>query len=128
LSDDNDGSYKDSLTCEGAKPDDDGAFKMPDRNVTCTITNTWLKPKIDIKKQAWDTDDESSWKDAEKLENGADVTSGTTITWTYTVTNTGEVELTNITVSDDQLDDSSVTCPKTTLAVGEDMICTASGE
>lgn len=48
-----------------------------------------------------------------------------TVTWTYVVTNTGDVPLTNVTVTDNQ--GVAVTCPKDTLAVGESMLCTASG-
>ncbi len=45
--------------------------------------------------------------------------------WTYVVTNTGDVDLTGVSVVDDQ--GVTVTCPQDTLAVGESMTCTASG-
>ena len=64
----------------------------------------------------------------DKVTNGADdldIIAGTPITWTYTVTNVGNVTLSNIAVSDNQ--GVSVSCPKTTLAVGESMTCTATG-
>jgi len=47
------------------------------------------------------------------------------ITWTYVVKNTGNELLKNIVVSDDQ--NITVTCPTTTLDIGEEMNCTASG-
>ena len=52
------------------------------------------------------------------------------VTYTYVVTNTGPLPLQNVTVKDDNGtpvagDDFAVTCPKTTLAVGESMTCTA---
>jgi hypothetical protein len=47
------------------------------------------------------------------------------VSWTYVVTNTGNVPLTNVTVTDDQ--GVAVSCPQNTLAVGEVMNCTASG-
>jgi hypothetical protein len=47
------------------------------------------------------------------------------VTWTYTVTNTGTVQLTGLAVTDDEL--PSVTCPQTTLAPGASMTCTVSG-
>ncbi len=50
---------------------------------------------------------------------------GGAVTWTYVVTNTGSVPLSNVTVSDDK--GVFVTCPKNTLAVGEVMTCTANG-
>ena len=71
--------------------------------------------------------------DIEKATNGVDadlpfgpiITVGSTVTWTYVVTNTGNVELTNVAVVDDPL--GAITCPATTLAAGESMTCTASG-
>src|SRR5206468_12819152 len=47
------------------------------------------------------------------------------ISWSYSVTNTGQVPLSNVHVSDDQ--GVAVTCPKSTLAAGESMTCTGSG-
>ena len=49
---------------------------------------------------------------------------GDPITWEYLVQNTGNVALTDVSVSDDK---ETVNCPKTTLAAGEAMTCTASG-
>jgi hypothetical protein len=71
--------------------------------------------------------------DIEKHTNGEDadfptgplVAVGSTVNWTYYVTNTGPVDLFNVTVTDDQ--GVVVTCPKTTLAVAETMTCTGSG-
>ena len=61
--------------------------------------------------------------------NGGDapvITPGATVTWTYTVTNTGGADLTGISVVDNQ--GVVVNCGgKTTLTVGEDpMVCTGS--
>ncbi len=50
---------------------------------------------------------------------------GEPVTWQYVVQNTGNVDLTEITVVDDQ--EGTVTCPGTTLAAGELMTCTLSG-
>jgi uncharacterized repeat protein (TIGR01451 family) len=71
--------------------------------------------------------------DIEKATNGEDadeptgpkVDEGSTINWTYEVTNIGNVTLTNVAVTDDQ--NVSVTCPKDTLDPGESMTCTAQG-
>ena len=71
--------------------------------------------------------------DIEKLTNGQDadsgygpqITIGDPVEWTYVVTNTGNVELTGITVTDSQ--GIAVSCPGTTLAPGESMTCSASG-
>jgi uncharacterized repeat protein (TIGR01451 family) len=69
----------------------------------------------------------------EKLTNGEDADEfpgveigvGQPITWTYLVTNTGSVELADVTVTDDK--GVEVSCPKTVLAPDEHMECTASG-
>lgn len=71
--------------------------------------------------------------DLEKATNGddADLPPGPTIpvgdpvSWTYVVTNTGDVALTDVSVMDDRV--PGVLCPQTTLAVGESMTCTAQG-
>ena len=70
--------------------------------------------------------------DIEKSTNGVDadtptgplVPVGDTVNWEYVVTNTGNTQLTGVAVTDDQ--GVSVSCPKTTLAAGESMTCTAS--
>ena len=54
------------------------------------------------------------------------------VTYTYEVTNSGPVTLVDVTVTDDagtpadDSDDFAATCPKTTLAAGESMTCSAS--
>ena len=71
--------------------------------------------------------------DIEKLTNGQDadqipgpsITVGSPVSWTYVVTNTATVNLTNVSVVDDR--GVAVTCPKTVLAVNESMTCTGSG-
>ncbi|HWM91298.1 MAG TPA: Vps62-related protein [Thermoanaerobaculia bacterium] len=71
--------------------------------------------------------------DVETLVNGNDADSapgptliqGDTVNWTYLVTNTGDVTLTGVTVTDT---DVGVSCPKTVLAAKEAMTCTASGK
>jgi uncharacterized repeat protein (TIGR01451 family) len=71
--------------------------------------------------------------DLEKSTNGADadtttgpvVTPGSPITWRYDINNTGNVDLTNIELEDDI--EGTISCPQQTLAVGESMVCTATG-
>jgi hypothetical protein len=50
---------------------------------------------------------------------------GSTVTWTYIVTNTGNVTLTSVAVTDNKL--AAVFCPQTTLAAGALLTCTANG-
>ena len=71
-------------------------------------------------------------KTAAGAADGAElVTHAGNVTFTYVVTNTGSANLVDIAVVDDHgtpadaSDDVPVTCPKTTLAAGESMTCTA---
>ncbi|MFE7618691.1 hypothetical protein [Streptomyces sp. NPDC057496] len=52
------------------------------------------------------------------------VTPGTEVPYEYVVTNSGNVPLTGVNVTDDRV--TGITCPKSTLAVGETMTCTGS--
>jgi hypothetical protein len=71
--------------------------------------------------------------DIEKSTNGEDadqapgptIPIGSPVTWRYVVTNTGTVPLTDILVVDDR--GVTVSCPGTTLAVGQSMTCTGTG-
>jgi LPXTG-motif cell wall-anchored protein len=51
------------------------------------------------------------------------ITIGDPITFTYTVTNTGDVALDDLDVHDDVLGD--ISCPQTTLGLGESIVCSA---
>lgn len=59
------------------------------------------------------------------LPPGPTLLVGTTVHWSYTVTNQGTGTLTGITVTDDQL--GPITCPQNSLDPGASMTCTASG-
>jgi hypothetical protein len=69
--------------------------------------------------------------DLETAVNGQDadappgliVAAGSPLTWTYAVTNNGDVQLTGIRVADNS--GIAVTCPRTSLRPGEAMTCTA---
>ncbi len=68
-----------------------------------------------------------------KKTNGQDISAapgenlsvGDTVTWEYVVQNSGNVTLTNISLTDSDL--GSITCPSTELAKGVSMTCTATG-
>jgi len=74
-------------------------------------------PKIDIEKH-------TNGQDADAAP-GPEVTVGASVLWEYFVTNTGDVTLSNVQVSDDQ--GVVVSCPQTTLAAGASMRCTGNG-
>lgn len=80
--------------------------------------------------------------DIEKATNGQDadeptgpyVAVGGDVRWTYVVTNTGDVDLTNVTVTDDQVDSADIDCDGTgsnvvagPLAPGASFSCVATG-
>ncbi len=50
---------------------------------------------------------------------------GQVVNYTYLVSNTGNVTVTGISLSDNNIDPGSLTCPATSLAVGTNMTCTA---
>ena len=79
--------------------------------VTCTYTNA--QPAISLTKTAGTINDLDS--------NGQDA--GDTIPYSFVVTNTGQVPLTSVGITDPKV--SSVSCPGTTLAVAASMTCTA---
>jgi len=54
---------------------------------------------------------------------GIVINAGAPVVFTYQVTNTASLTLVDITLVDDQL--GPITCPKTTLAPGESMVCTS---
>lgn len=56
---------------------------------------------------------------------GPEIPLGDPVTWTYQVTNTGNTNLINVTITDSQ--GVTVTCPQNTLDPGESMTCTATG-
>lgn len=68
--------------------------------------------------------------DLEKFTNGEDaddapgvfLAPGDPVTWTYIVTNTGTVDLEEVVILDDQ--EGTISCPGTTLAAGDTMLCT----
>jgi uncharacterized repeat protein (TIGR01451 family) len=63
-----------------------------------------------------------------KLTNGGNITNiivGDTITWSYTIKNSGNVNLSNIELIDDK--EGIVACPQDTLVIQEEMVCEKTG-
>lgn len=71
-----------------------------------------------------DVEKSTNGEDAD-LAPGPELMVGAPVSWEYVVTNVGDLELTDIAVVDDQI--GAITCPRTTLGVGESMVCTADG-
>jgi hypothetical protein len=88
-------------------------------NVTASNPDNYFgsAPAISIIKKTNGTDNNSA--------PGPTIPVGSTVTWTYIVTNTGNVPLTNVAVTDDKI--GAITCPATTLAAGATMTCTKTG-
>ena len=92
-----------------------GTFSMPSTSgstVICTFTNTPLFPSIDLEKAAGSIVDGDG--------NGPDL--GDTIKYDFLVTNTGNVTLDPVTVSDPKL--GAITCPTGALVAGAQVSCT----
>ena len=73
-------------------------------------------PNVDIEKA-------TNGEDADTL-TGPYIPVGGAVNWTYVVTNTGQIPLADIVVTDNK--GVAVSCPATTLAVNASMICTGS--
>src|SRR5262249_27413884 len=88
-------------------------------NVTASNPDNYFgsAPAITIVKKTNGTDNNAA--------PGPYVAVGSTVTWTYLITNTGNVALSTIALTDDKV--GAVTCPATTLAVGANMTCTKTG-
>ncbi|MCB0111223.1 MAG: choice-of-anchor E domain-containing protein [Caldilineaceae bacterium] len=84
-----------------------------------TVTYFIAQPAIDLEK--WTNDE-----DADHLP-GPLLHEGDVVTWTYIVTNIGEVPLIDLTLVDDQEGDIIADCPQTVLAIAESMRCTHRG-
>jgi hypothetical protein len=107
-----------------------GVFLDREDSPTCGVG-----PEIKIKKytNGWDGDvangtpkDGTGPSDPNAVGLVAQVVAGGGLTWTYVVTNEGAEALSNVAVTDDR-PGVIVTCPMTTLAVGQSMTCTAAG-
>ncbi len=86
--------------------------------VTCLVVNVAdPDPSVDIEKYTNGVDADSA--------PGPIIPLGDTVSWTYVVTNTGNMRLDDVAVTDDV--EGAVSCPTTTLAQGEFMTCSASG-
>ncbi len=111
------GQYANIGTVTGVAPDE-STVSDTDPSHYIGVEMVEPNPAIDIEKS-------TNGQDADTQAEAVDLVVGDAITWEYVVTNTGDVDLSDVTVTDDQ--GVTVTCPQDTLAVGESMTCTAAG-
>jgi hypothetical protein len=105
------GQYSNIGAVEGQPPEGESVF------ATDASHYFGISPRIELEKHTNGVDADES--------PGPEVLEGLSIEWTYVVSNTGDVELVDVTVVDDQGIEPD--CPQTTLSAGEVMTCTVSG-
>ena len=105
-----DGDETDVVTASGV--DDEGTPVSDSDDATVDMIN----PSIDIEKS-------TNGFDADAVP-GPEILVGAAVTWTYAVTNNGDVDLSNISVTDDVLGN---VCTIDSLAAGESTTCTVTG-
>lgn len=114
----------------GANPHGDviiGNSVYLDANFGYTLKPENPYPNVSIEKA-------TNGEDAD-LPPGPAITEGRTVNWEYVVTNTGSVDLVNVTVTDDQLADPDIHCPDDgdhnnsifILPIGASATCSAEG-
>jgi uncharacterized repeat protein (TIGR01451 family) len=105
------GSVDNTATANGTPP---GRPSIPSTPSTTNTPTTAAAPALTVVKTA---------------STSSVTKAGQDITYSFKVTNTGNVPLNDVTVTDSDFSGtgelSDVSCPSTTLAVGEDEICTA---
>ncbi|MEM7130733.1 MAG: SdrD B-like domain-containing protein [Chloroflexota bacterium] len=74
-------------------------------------------PAIDVEKS-------TNGVDADEAGTGPEILMSCPVTWDYTVTNTGDLSLTDVTLVDDKI--GPIQCPQSELGVGESMVCSFS--
>lgn len=113
-----------------AEPIDDGDSDT-NSNLSVDFGLFHTEPALGVKKFTNGYDAQSATGAVGPLdENDTDhnplIEADGTVTWTYVVTNLGNVTLVDVTAVDSD-PDVDIDCPATTLAVGGSMTCTASG-
>jgi hypothetical protein len=99
------------------------AIAVPaDTWVRCRIVNVEASPSMTISKTAPEVADGLP---ATEPTAAPHVVSGTTVTWSYRVRNTGNVPLTDLAIADDGV--AAVVCPTTALLPDASVTCTATG-
>ncbi|WP_349828847.1 DUF7507 domain-containing protein [Brevibacterium litoralis] len=107
----------------------DGAIR-PSGHLTEIVEAFGCTPDISIDRTARVVATDAAGPDpvplGDVLPDGAEVPAGTTVRWTYTVTNTGTARLSDIRLTDET--GTELDCPSTRLAPEASMTCTDTGE
>ena len=109
------GTASATSTCGQAVVDVDASHYTNETHDVCTAS---VHPSLALRKA-------TNGHDADDAP-GPEIAPGSAVTWTYEVTNDGNVDLAGVVVSDDD-PALTVSCPATTLAAGAAMTCTAAG-
>ncbi|MCL1038685.1 hypothetical protein L2750_16270 [Shewanella submarina] len=120
------GQYRNVATATGIYTDESGTqLAVDDTDPSHYLGNQDPMPAIDIEKS-------TNGEDAD-APTGPEIGEGGMVTWTYVITNTGNVTLTNIALSDDRLGGDitqaacSITAADLSLAPGESLTCIMTG-
>lgn len=116
------GWHLESVTGEGCAQDGQSAaaeIVAAGQGITCTLTNALDAPSVAMDKCA--SNDTSTWHDADDPP-GPTFIEYDPVFWTFAVTNTGNVELTTLVVTDTVLGEI---CTIDSLPVNESLTCTA---
>ena len=102
----------------------DGRFARLSTEVSRESSGPAIKEYVEVPTPSIDLEKATNGQDAD-LPTGPEIGVGEAVLWTYVVTNTGTITLTDVAVVDDQ--GVEVSCPQATLAPGESMLCTGEG-
>ncbi|XOF32871.1 MAG: hypothetical protein ACL93V_12745 [Candidatus Electrothrix sp. YB6] len=112
-------------------------------NMTCTATHTFTQDELNaggtldntVTADSEETDpvtddlsipiEQNPAMTVEKSSTTTGLSAPATVPYSYLVSNTGNVTLTGISLADNNIDAETMNCPATTLAVGDNMTCTA---
>ena len=119
------GQHTNTATVTGSYTDDSGVSPQPPVSDSDAANYFGAAPAIDIEKLV-SVDGGLTWADADSV-TGPTLLSGTNPQFKFVVTNTGNVALTSVTVSDNVYTTLPAGCNAATLAVGGSYNCSITG-
>ncbi len=118
------GQYDNTATATGTAVDEDGDPILDSDGDEITPSDTDDSHYYGIGDPSITIEKSTDGQDADTAP-GPVIKTGETVDWRYVVRNTGDVDLINVTVTDNR--GVTVDCPQTTLDPNESMTCTGSG-